>query len=78
MYASNKLSPGPQIETARVGATARAENPTKEIIPMEEDIMDGTANVGADAAYIKDVEDSKVVTAPADGGEAVELMRVQD
>ena len=58
MYASNKLSPGPQTEAVRVGATARADDPTEEVIPAEENRMDGTVDVGVDASYARDEEDS--------------------
>ena len=78
MYASNKLSSGPQTEVVKVGATVRADNPTEEVISTEEDMMDGTVDVGADAAHAGDAEDRKNSTTPTDGGEAVEMTRVHD
>ena len=59
-------------------ATARADNPTEDITPTEEDSIDGTADVGTETAYAGDVEDSKTTITPTDGGEALELMMVQD
>ena len=35
-------------------------------------------DVGVDTAQAVDVKDSKVATTPADGGEAVELIRLYD
>ena len=78
MYAVNKLSPGPRTEVERVGDTARVDNPTKEVIPTDEDRMDETADVGTDTSQAGDMEDSKAVTTPMDGGGSVVLMRVQD
>ena len=84
MHASNRLSPVPQMEAGRVGATSRVDNPTEEVtpteevVPMEESRMDGKVDVGADVAHAWDMEDSKDFTTPTDGVEAVELMRVQD
>ena len=76
MYASNKLSPRPQTEAGIVGDTARVDNPTEEVIPMEENRLDGTTDVDADVAQASDAEDSKAATIPTDEGDAMELMRV--
>ena len=76
MYASNKLTPGPQTEAGRVGDVVRADNSTDDVIPKEEYRMDGTVDVGVDVAQAGDVEDSKTTTTPMDRGEDVELMRV--
>ena len=67
MYALNKLSPRPQTEVGRVGVTTRADNPTEEVIPMDDDRMDGPADVGVDAAQAVDAGNINVNTIPTDG-----------
>jgi len=78
VYALNKLSPGPQTEVGIVGATARVDNHTEEVIPAEEDKIDGSADVGVDTAHGGDVDNSKTAITPTDRGDPVELIRVQD
>ena len=66
------------MDVGRVGAKARVDNPTEEVIPTEEDRMDGPMDVGVDTALIRDADNSNAATTPTDGGDAVELMRVQE
>ena len=40
--------------------------------------MDGSANVDADTAQVRDMGDNKDTTTPADGEEAVDMMRAYD
>ena len=61
-----------------MGDTSREDNPTEEVIPTEEDRMDVPTDVSVDKAHIRDAGNSKAATTPTDGGEAVELMRVQN
>ena len=61
-----------------MGATARANNPKEELIPIEEDKMDGTVDVGPNAAQDRNVDNTKSDTTPTDEGEALELMRVHE
>ena len=60
-----------------MGNTARVDNPTEEVIPTEEDRMDGPADVGVDTSHAGDADNSNDTTTTVDRGEAVELLRVQ-
>ena len=52
----------------------RADSPTKEDNPIEEDIMNVTMNVGVSVAHTGDIDSNNVTITPTDRGEAVELM----
>ena len=50
-----------------MGATVGAYNYTEKVIPMEEDRIDGTVDMGADTVQAGDADASKTIITPTDG-----------